>query len=386
MGDVMVRGMDPERLELVKEAIRADIRAGLYHGAVIKVARAGEVALEAAIGAADAEQTRPLALDSVFNIFSVTKAFTNLLVLRAVEQGRFALTTPISTLIPEFTGRGREKVLVWHLLSHQAGFPTIFEVHPGWYIDDFAEVARAVIAEVHPVDPPCTKVSYSPLVNHVLLAEALQRTDPGRRRYRDQVQQDILDPLGLKDTAVGLRADLRPRKVVPDFRGNYPIGHRSRNVPGPNGAFEDEQAEMPWVGIVSTTPDLFRFAEALRTGRTPDGRRLISPAMLELATRNWTGEMINELYAERGREEGIEPAPAYIGLGFSLRGTALCHHMFGTLASPRTYGNYGAGTSLFWIDPEREITFACLTAGVMGHNGNMRRFQKLGDMVLSAAQ
>lgn len=382
----MAGSMEQARLAMVQDTIRADIRAGLYHGAVIKVGRGGKVALEAAIGTADAAGTMPLAPDSVFNIFSVTKAFTNLLVLRAVEQGRFELTTPISHLIPEFQGRGREKILVWHLLSHQAGFPIIFEVQPGWYIDDFAEVARMVIAEVAPVDAPCAKVAYSPLANHVLMAEALLRTDPAKRRYRDLVQQEILDPLGMRDTAVGLRADLRGRKVVPDFRGNYPIGHKSRNVEGANGAFEDEKAEMPWVGIVATTPDLFRFAEALRTGRAADGSRVISPAMLDLATRNWTGEMVNELYAARGREEGIEPAPAYIGLGFSLRGTALCHHMFGTLASPRTYGNYGAGTSLFWIDPARDITFTCLTAGVMGHNANMRRFQKLGDMVLSAAE
>ncbi len=83
----MASGMDKDRLAQVQDAIRADIRSGLYHGAVIKVARGGKVALEAAIGSADAEQTRPLALDSVFNIFSVTKAFTNLLVLRAVEAG-----------------------------------------------------------------------------------------------------------------------------------------------------------------------------------------------------------------------------------------------------------------------------------------------------------
>jgi CubicO group peptidase (beta-lactamase class C family) len=306
--------------------------------------------------------------------------------LRAVEQGRFELTTPISTLIPEFTGRGREKILVWHLLSHQAGFPIIFELQPGWYIDNFADIARTVIAEVAPVDPPCTKVAYSPLVNHVLMAEALLRTDPGRRDYRQIVQEDILDPLGMRDTSVGVRPDLRARKVVPDFRGNYPIGHKSRNTPGANGAFEDEQAQMPWVGIVSTTPDLFRFAELFRRGGTANGARLISPAMIDLATRNMTGEMVNELYAARGREEGIEPAPAYIGLGFSLRGSVLCHHMFGTLASPRTFGNYGAGTSLFWVDPQRDITFTCLSAGVMGHNANLRRFQKLGDLVLAAAE
>jgi CubicO group peptidase (beta-lactamase class C family) len=382
----MTTGMDQARLAEVQETIRADIRAGLYHGAVLQVARGGKVALAAAIGAADAEQTKPLAMDSVFNIFSVTKAFTNLLVLRAIEQGRFALTTPISQLIPEFTGRGREKIQMWHLLSHQAGFPIIFEVVPGWFIDDFSEVARTVIAEVAPVDAPCTKVAYSPLANHVLMAEALLRTDPGKRRYRQIVQEDILDPLGMRDTSVGLRADLRSRKVVPDFRNNYPIGHKSRNTPGPNGAFEDEHGEMPWVGIVSTTPDLFRFADLFRSGGKANGARLISPAMIEMASRNWTGEMVNELYAARGREEGLDPAPAYIGLGFSVRGTALCPHMFGTLASPRSFGNYGAGTSLFWVDPERDITFACLTAGVMGHNANMRRFQKIGDMVISAAE
>jgi len=94
-------GMDQQRLAELQNVIRADIRAGLYHGAVLKVARAGEVALETAIGASDAAQSKPLALDSVFSIFSITKAFTNTLVLRAVELGQFALTSNVSELIPE---------------------------------------------------------------------------------------------------------------------------------------------------------------------------------------------------------------------------------------------------------------------------------------------
>lgn len=377
--------MDERRLGLLPKMIEADIAAGLYHGAVLRVARGGQVVADLTIGSADGQGKQPLRPDSVFSIFSVTKAFTNLLVLRAIEEGRFELTTFISDLIPEFKGHGREKIQIWHLLSHQAGFPIIFEVKPGWYIDNFEEVSATTIAEVKPVDEPCARVSYAPLVNHVLMAEALLRTDPGKRRYREMVQQDILDPLGLRDTAVGLRADLKPRKVVPDFRGNYPIGHKSRNVEGPNGAFEDEKAEMPWVGIVSTVPDMFRFAEMFRRGGELDGQRLISRAMLDLATRNHTGDKVNELYAARGREGGLPPVPAYIGLGFSLRGEQLCHHMFGTLASPRTFGNYGAGTTIFWVDPVRDITFVCLSAGVMEHNANTRRFQRLADIVFSAA-
>jgi CubicO group peptidase (beta-lactamase class C family) len=132
-------GLDQQRLADLDNVIRADIKAGMYHGAVIKVARGGAVALEWAIGAADAAQTQPLELNSVFSIFSITKAFTNTLVLRAIELGHFALTSAVSELIPEFSGHGREKVQIWHLLSHQAGFPIIFELKPNMYIDRFDE-------------------------------------------------------------------------------------------------------------------------------------------------------------------------------------------------------------------------------------------------------
>jgi CubicO group peptidase (beta-lactamase class C family) len=377
--------MDAGRLEHLKAVVKTDIAAGLYHGAVIKVARGGTVALDVAIGAADAAQTQPLQRNSVFSIFSITKAFTNVLTLRAIELGHFALTSRISDLIPDFRGSGRENIQVWHLLSHQAGFPIIFEVKPGMYIDRFDEMVAAVIEVVKPVDAPCEKVSYSPLVNHVLMAEAVRRTDPKRRSYRAIVQEEILDPLGMKDTSVGLRADLKARKVVPDFRGNYPIGHRGHSNLGPNGAFEEEHAEMPWVGIVSTVPDMFRFAEMFRQDGAFDGKRLLSPATLAQACRNWTGDKPNELYTQRGRERGWAPVPAYIGLGFSLRGTGLFHHLFGTLASPGTFGNYGAGTTLYWVDPERDVTFVCLSAGVMESNANVERFQKFSDIVLSAA-
>ncbi len=377
--------MNADRLRHLQAVIKSDIAAGLYHGAVIKVARGGSVALEAAIGATDAAQTQPLARDSVFSIFSVTKAFTNVLALRAIELGQFALTSRISDLIPDFAGHGREAVQIWHLLSHQAGFPIIFEVKPGMYIDRFDEMVAAVIEVVKPADAPCEKVSYSPLVNHVLLGEAVRRTDPKRRSYRAIVQEEILTPLKMKDTSVGVRADLKPRKVVPDFRGNYPIGHRGHSNLGPNGAFEEEHAEMPWVGIASTVPDMFRFAEMLRQGGTLDGARILSPAILELARRNWTGDKPNELDLQRSKSRGWAPTPACIGLGFALRGTAICHHLFGTLASPGTYGNYGAGTTLFWLDPERDLTFVCLSAGVMESNANVERFQKLSDIVISAA-
>ena len=54
-------------------------------------------------------------------------------------------------------------------------------------------------------------------------------------------------------------------------------------------------------------------------------------------------------------------------------------------SSAETFGNYGAGSSLFWVDPVREITFAFLSAGVMNGAENIERFQRLSDVVTAAA-
>jgi CubicO group peptidase (beta-lactamase class C family) len=107
--------------------------------------------------------------------------------------------------------------------------------------------------------------------------------------------------------------------------------------------------------------------------------------MLDLATRNWSGDKPNELYKPMVAARGWEPYPAYQGLGFQVRGEAICHSLFGTLASPRTFGNYGAGSSLFWVDPVRQLTFVCLSTGVMNGVDNIERFQRLSDIAISAA-
>jgi CubicO group peptidase (beta-lactamase class C family) len=375
---------DAERFAHLKSVIADDIASKKYYGAVISVARGGRLALHDAIGHADPDGKKPLQLNSVFSIFSVTKALTSVLVLRAIELGRFALTTPISDLIPEFSGASREEIRIHHLLSHMSGLPIVFAIRPDMYIDKLDEIIAAICANIRPAEPPGRRAAYSPMANHALLGEALRRTDPKRRSYRAIVHEDLFEPLKMSDSSVGLRKDLRDRHVVPDLRGNFPITHPGSSNLGPNGAFQEEHAEMPWVGVASSVPDMFRFAEMLRRRGELDGARILSPATIELATRNWTGDKPNELYDTLFHQRGWPSAPAYLGLGFSLRGTALCHHLFGTLASPGTFGNYGAGSTLYWVDPVRDLTFVCLSAGVMGSLDNIERFQRLSDIALSA--
>ena len=379
-------GLSETRLEHLRASIEADVKRRLYHGAVIIVARHGRIGLQAAIGSADLAQTRPLQTQSVFSIFSVTKAMTNILVLRAVELGQLALTTKVVDIIPEFSGGLREQITLLHLITHSSGLPMVFTPKPGMYIDRLDEIIAAICQNVHAVEPPGERCAYSPLANQALLGEALRRTDPKGRSYRAIVDEELFKPLGMTSSAIGLRADLKSRHIVPDFRGNFPIEHPGHSNLGPNGAFEEEHAEMPWVGAVSTVPDMFRLAEMLRRDGTLDGVRILSPATLAMARRNWTGDKPNELYKVLAHKRGWEPSPAYIGLGFSLRGTAHAHHMFGTLTSAGTFGNYGAGSALYWVDPERAVTFVCLTAGVMESNDNIERFQRLSDIAISAAE
>ncbi len=378
-------GMDAGRLAQLRAAIEADVARGHYHGAVIRVGRGGRVDLEAAIGTHAGAGSQALATDSVFSIFSLTKAFTNVLVLRAVELGRLALTTRVADIIPEFRGAPREAATLHHLLTHTAGMPGVWTPKPDMFEDRLDELLQAVIENVHGIVPPGTRCDYAPVVNHVLMGEMLRRTDPQGRAFRDIAREDLFEPLGMRDTSFGVRPDLRARKVVPDIRGVVPIAVRGRDDPGKYSLFDQEVNEAPHVGACASVPDLWRFVEMLRRGGSADGARILSPRMLRLARRNWTGELPNELYRTVALRAGWEPPPAFIGLGFSVRGEGIVHHQFGTLTSPETFGNYGAGSTMFWVDPELDLSFVCCTTGLLAQAPNIERFQRLSDMTVGAA-
>lgn len=373
-----------ERLDKLREVILADIARADYFGAVLKVGRAGEVVFEEALGAQDGAGEMPLRIDDVFSVFSVTKAFTNVLILKAVEEGRFALTTKVKDVLPEFTGQPREDATFYHLLTHTAGMPGVWTPKPGMYLDRLAELFEAALEHVQGEVPPGSRCDYSPLVNHVLLGTALVRTDPRGRDYRTLLHEDLLAPLGMNDTSMGLRADLAPRHVRPDMRGTVPIQHLSRNLPGDHALFEDPDVEAPHVGCASTAGDLYRFAEMLRREGELDGVRILSPAMLQLARQVHTGTMPNQLYKRVAEAAGWQVPPANQGIGFQVRGSGVFHHLFGSLASPETHGNYGAGSTMFWVDPQRDVSFALCSAGVMTQAAHIERCQKLSDLALSA--
>jgi CubicO group peptidase (beta-lactamase class C family) len=98
--------MDPARLRHLMAVMQEDIDADRYLGGVIAIGRHGKLALHEAIGHADAKRTRPVKKDSVFSLFSVTKAITVVLVLRAIERGQLALTRQSRMSSPSSQAKG----------------------------------------------------------------------------------------------------------------------------------------------------------------------------------------------------------------------------------------------------------------------------------------
>ena len=377
-------GFDHGRLALLGEAIDDDIEAERYDGCEVVVARGGVVAYHGTHGWADRAARRRVERGQPFITMSIGKQLTVALVLRCLEEGYFALTTPVSDVIPEFAARGKAHVTIAHLLTHTGGLPMML---PEGLAPEQAGNLEAMVAAVSAGLLEClpgTRVTYSVLASHAVLAELVRRAIGGGRPYRQVMRDELFEPLGMRDTWLGRPARIADR-VAPVVARDRRVGLFDPAFMEAMGAIIGEDVEIPAGGYVSTAPDFHRFAEMLRAGGTLDGFRVLSPATVAMVQENRTGEQPNTIWAYTEAMRGWPPFPACLGYGFFLRGTGTHPTPFGLLASPRTFGGFGAGSSAFWIDPVRDVTYAFLSAGLMEDSYSIDRHQRLADIVHAAA-
>jgi len=377
------RGLDPERLSDFAKAIEKDTAEGLYDGAAFLVARGGEVVMHGAIGKTDLEKKRTASKDDVFFVMSITKQLTTATVLMRIDRGELTLTTPVAEIIPEFGIKGKQHITVKHLLTHMSGISP--ELPPELPLEQIGDLQAYVAAacEQRLMILPGKGVSYNPFTAHGVLAEMVRRLDGGDRPFRRIVNEDVIEPLGMKDSSMGLRPDLAERRVPVVFRDRTPGLFDPVLLEATNILF-DEETELPAGGVFSTVYDIYRFSEMLRREGELDGVRLLSPAIVQLATTNHTGVHRNDLFDYAREMYGWPEWPAYLGLSFFLRGEVVFPTPLGINTSPRTFAGLGAGSTVFWVDPERDLTFVCFTAGLLEEGASMLRFQRLSDLVVSA--
>ncbi|MEX5299919.1 serine hydrolase domain-containing protein [Kocuria sp. CPCC 205292] len=385
-----VPGLEGRFLELLDETVREDIERGEYHGANVVVARHGEIALRGSYGLADLDAGRPTRPDDVYRILSMSKGFTNALIHRALSEGKLMLSTRVVDLIPEFLGTEpfraarKDRINLGHLLTHRAGMPAT--PNPGLGPEGFAVLADVIAAlgGVDVVHEPGTNLNYSAAINHALMGEMARRAY-GAASFRALMQEKVFGPIGMEHTRFGMPDEWQDRAVPLKVIVANDSWLKPEDIECLNDVIDRPDAEMPWVGAVSTIDDVFAFTEMLRNkGRTAAGEQLIGESVLDFATTNQTGEQINDLYGMVATARKWDLPPGNMGLGPALAGTGTHARFFGPFVSPRTFGSYGAGSSLLWVDPVSGVSFCFLSSGVMDEGDNVARFQKLSTIAASA--
>ena len=301
-------GFSPDGLKAVTAAMQAAIDRGDAAGVVTLLYRHGEIAQLDAVGFQDEAAKTPMRRDTIFRIASMTKPIVAAATLMLIEDGKFALSTPVEKILPELADRklltnpgdpldtakpSPHGIVVSDLLTHRSGIVTP-DTAPGPLVEALktADAARATgpdewikrVGALPLAYEPGTRFNYGNSfdVLGVLIARASGMSLP------DFLEARIFKPLAMKDTGFFVPADKTARLAV-----NYGIDPQTKkrtvaDQPGPSSHWAKPPAFPAGAGgLVSTADDYLAFARMLLgKGRSGDVR-LLSHQSVALMTSNW---------------------------------------------------------------------------------------------------
>lgn len=375
----------PPRFERLGARLAADIGNGHCDGVALCITARGETVCERVQGFADRAAGRMLTRDDVFVSMSVGKQFTNCVLLGLIDEGLISFHARPADFLPAFNGSAWRDVTLAHLLTHTAGVLTAVPPVPAEILLRPERLAAFAAAQ-GPAFSPGQRVDYSILAAHAVLSEIVRVLDGGTRSFAAIAEERLFAPLGMRHTHLGPREDLIARACPIRACYDTPGLVDPRALEGLGALLFQPGGEVPAGGYFTTLPDLQRFVGMLAGGGELDGVRVLSRGLLAFCTRNRTGEMPNHLWDYTQALRGWQPWPASLGLGFYVRGDALAPGPFGHLNSPVAFGGIGAGSTGFWIDPERELSFTFLSSGLMEDSQHLQRLQRLSDLAIAACE
>jgi CubicO group peptidase (beta-lactamase class C family) len=355
-------GLDPARLEKLYQTIERHVADGRYPGAQIAIARHGRLGAFRTFG--EARLGQPAADDTLWLLFSQTKMITAGALWQLVDDGAISFADRVADHIPEFERNGKGEITVFQLLTHQGGFPNA-QVTPESYLDHarLREEACNFTLEW----TPGSRIVYHGLSAHLvaaLLIEELTGQD-----YREAIRQRLLDPLGLSDLYVGVPEAVQPRTAdmlhVED--GRFVVSER---VNSPHW----KAAGVPGGGGYATAAALAAYYQMLLAGGTLNGVRVLSPRVIQFATRNHSGDRPDH---NTGIVQGRGMTPATHGESWMPRS-------MGAIAPVGTFGHGGAGSSFTWADPTAGLTFTYLSNARLDDPWHTRRCDQVSTLVHAA--
>jgi CubicO group peptidase (beta-lactamase class C family) len=358
-------GFHEPALTRLRGVINGHITEGRYPGAQIALARHGQLALFETFGQASMDNKKA-ADDTLWLLFSNTKVITAMGIWALVEDGLLTFNDRIAAHMPEFAQHGKGDITLALLLSHRAGFPSQNVTPAVWA--DHAEMRRQVCNFTLEWTPG-SRLHYHGR-SALWVAAALIETVSGID-YRDFLRQRIIEPLGLaRDIFVGL----------PDAEHARAATMYEPAADGKQQALQDEntapfrRAGVPSSGGYATARGMAALYQMLANFGKLNGTRIFSRRLIEFVTRNHTGDM----------HDGGMDMPMHRGLGVHTRGMSEKIRGLGAIASPRTFGHGGVGTSYCWADPDSGVSFAYITNSRQPDPWHSRRLDVVANLVHSA--
>ena len=361
-------GLSPTRLQLMSDAFKRDIDEGTIPGVTVMVARRGQIGWFEALGRQSPTASAPMALNSIFRIFSMTKPIVSIGIMMLLEEGHFLLNDPVAKYIPEFAeqkvgveNNGKLELVplvrpmtIHDLLRHTSG---ITYDHTGnGLVQQLYQQSRlrsrkisnaehaALVASLPLMCQPGAEWNYSRSTD--ILGRIIEIVSG--KTLGAFLTERILAPLQMTETAFHTASENADR-LAEAFATDPWNGDKVQLF----NMLDKPVMESGGGGLVSTTMDYARFCQMLLNGGMLDGNRIIGRKTLDLMASDHLGPKVK-------LQSHLVPAGHSFGLGFAVRTAPGMAPFAGSLG--QFFWSGMAGT-FFWIDPKEELFAVFMSQG-----------------------
>ncbi len=357
-------GLSPVRLQRMSDAFKREIEKGTLPGMTVMVARRGQIGWFEALGKQSPASSAPMAHNTIFRIFSMTKPIVSIGIMMLIEDGHFLLGDPVAKFIPEFAdlkvgveNNGKldlvplkRQMTVQDLLRHTSG---ITYDHTGnGLVQQMYQQSRlrsrkisnaehaALVASLPLMCQPGAAWNYSRSTD--ILGRIIEVVSG--KTLSAFLTERILAPLQMAETGFHTGAENADRLAEP-----FPTDPWTGDKVQLFNMLDKPVMESGGGGLVSTTMDYARFSQMLLNGGALDGNRIVGRKTLQLMASDHLGPNVKV-------DSPLMPAGHGFGLGFAVR----THQ--GMAPFPGSLGQFfwsGMAGTFFWIDPAEDM-FAVL--------------------------
>jgi CubicO group peptidase (beta-lactamase class C family) len=381
-------GLSGARLQRMSDAFKREVDKGTLPGATVMVARRGQIGWFDAIGRQGPASSAPMAHDSIFRIFSMTKPIVSVGIMMLAEDGHFILNDPVAKFIPEFADQKvgvenngkldlvpvKRQMTIQDLLRHTSGLT--YDHTGNGPVQQIYQQSRLRSRKITNAEH-ATLIAGMPLVCQPGAEWNYSRSTDVLGRIIEVVSgqslgafltERILAPLQMTETAFHTAEANAGRLAEP-----FPVDPWNGDKVQFFSMLEKPAMESGGGGMVSTTMDYARFCQMLLNGGALDGNRIIGRKTLELMASDHLAPHVKV-------DSPLMPAGHGFGLGFAVRTHKGMAPFSGSLGQ---YFWSGMAGTFFFIDPAEDLFTVFMMQGP-GQREYIRNM--LRDLVYSAVE